>query len=104
MSKVLFFFFQNHVFMHFISYGPGDLCVFYSSYIYHKVSKFFPKVQTEEERIQKITPGRIGSVYFFPKESFKVLDGKPKLWGRRTGFGKYEAFYNNAYLPVELRM
>jgi hypothetical protein len=42
-------------------------------------------------------------VFFFPRESFKILDGKPKLWGRRTGFGKYEAFFNNFYVPVEKR-
>ena len=60
-----------------------------------------PKIQMEEEQAQKITPGRIGSVFFFLRESFMILDGKSKLWGRRTGFGKYEAFFNNFYVPVE---
>jgi len=42
-------------------------------------------VQMEEEQAQKITSGRIGSMFFFLRESFMILDSKSKLWGRRTG-------------------
>lgn len=56
--------------------------------IYHKVAKFYPKEQTVAQAAQQITPGRIGSVFFFPKVSYDVLKDKPQKWGYRTGFGK----------------
>jgi len=51
---------------------PGRFCIFYSSYIYHKVSKIFPNVQTIKQEEQKITPGRIESIFFFLKESYGI--------------------------------
>jgi len=42
----------------------------------------------EEE--EKITPGRIGSVFFFPRNSLNVLQGKPKRWAYKTAFGRNE--------------
>jgi hypothetical protein len=44
------------------------------------------------QQAQNITPGRIGSVFFFPEASFKILENKPLGWGQKTGFGKYEKF------------
>lgn len=38
----------------------------------------------------QITPGRIGSVFFFPRESLAQLQGKPKNWARDTAYGTWE--------------
>jgi hypothetical protein len=40
--------------------------------------------------MEAITPGRIGSVFFFPKESFEKLKDKRKNWGRETNYGRNE--------------
>jgi hypothetical protein len=32
----------------------------------------------------KLTPGRVGNVFFFPKASFDKLEGKPADWNRKT--------------------
>jgi hypothetical protein len=72
-------------------YGPGSVCIFYSSAIFHKVSTFFPLAQTVDQSSEAITPGRIGSVFFFPKDSLDILKGKPKNWGRETNFGRNES-------------
>jgi hypothetical protein len=58
-----------------------------------------PVVQTLAQQAQNITPGRIGSVFFFPQESFKILENKPPKWGQKTGFGKYEKFLTPGMLP-----
>jgi hypothetical protein len=76
-------------------YSPGDFCIFYSSVIYHKVAPFTPLPQTPEQALHNITPGRIGNVFFFPKNSLRILQGKPKRWGYRTAFGKNEHLYLN---------
>lgn len=55
-------------------------------------------IQTREQQAEKITPGRIGNVFFFPSESFKVLKDKPPLWGQVTAFGRYEKFVTNGML------
>lgn len=36
----------------------------------------------------KLTPGRIGHVFFFPQESLKQLEGKEKGWARKTNYGR----------------
>jgi hypothetical protein len=71
-------------------YKAGHVCIFYSSTIFHKVAKFEPLPQTESQGQQKITPGRIGSVFFFPQASYEILEGKPPQWRYRTAFGKNE--------------
>jgi hypothetical protein len=40
--------------------------------------------------MEKITPGRIGTVFFFPRNSLEILKGKPARWGYETAFGKNE--------------
>ena len=75
---------------HVIRYAPGDICIFFSSAIYHKVERFVPKVQTQEESNQNITPGRIGTVFFFPEASFEILQDKNEGWGYKTAFGRNE--------------
>jgi hypothetical protein len=74
-------------------YSPGDFCIFFSSYIHHKVAPFVPLPQTPEQVAQNITPGQIGSVFFFPKNSLRILQGKPKRWGYWTAFGKNEHLF-----------
>jgi hypothetical protein len=39
---------------------------------------------------QSIVPGRIGSVFFFPEVSYKILNGKRPNWGYETAFGRNE--------------
>jgi hypothetical protein len=64
------------------------VCIFYSSILFHKVAPFIPTPQTAAQKQEEITPGRIGTVMFFPKPSFDILKGKRKNWGRETNFGK----------------
>ena len=71
-------------------YKAGHVCIFYSSIIFHKVAKFVPLAQTQEDKAHSITPGKIGSVFFFPAASYQILKGKPAKWGYRTGFGRNE--------------
>jgi hypothetical protein len=41
-----------------------------------------------DQKDKGITPGRIGTVMFFPQASFDILKGKRKGWGKETNFGK----------------
>lgn len=75
------------------SYLPGDVCIFLSSRIVHKVETFYPLPQTPEEAMQGITPGRIGTVLFFPKPTLELLKGKGPGWAVRTAHGRYEHLY-----------
>lgn len=75
-------------------YAPGDFCIFFSSDIYHKVAPFIPLPQAPEQAAHNITPGRIGSVFFFPKNSLRILKGKPRRWGYTTAFGRNEHLYS----------
>jgi hypothetical protein len=59
--------------------------------MFHKVSKFQPVIQTGSEAEQKITPGRIGSVFFFPVASYDILKDKRPGWGYQTAYGRNEA-------------
>jgi len=56
--------------------------------IYHKVAPFIAKAQTAKQKAESVTPGRIGTVFFFPQASYEILEGKKKGWGRKTNFGK----------------
>lgn len=73
-----------------MSYDPGHVCIFYSSIIFHKVTKFYPHVQTTEQQEEKVTPGRIGTVFFFPKHSYTILKDKRPGWALETAFGRME--------------
>ncbi|KAJ3500114.1 hypothetical protein NLJ89_g9936 [Agrocybe chaxingu] len=70
-------------------YCPGSMCLFFSSLLHHEVEEFSPGIQTPEMMELGLTPGRIGTVFFFPKLSLHHLKGKPKGWGKRTGFGNW---------------
>jgi len=54
------------------------------------VATFNPSPQTILQAHEKITPGRIGSVFFFPSASYKVLKDKRPGWGYETAFGRNE--------------
>lgn len=41
--------------------------------------------------MQNITPGRIGNVFFFPKDSYQILSDKRPDWAYQTAFGKNDA-------------
>jgi len=41
-------------------------------------------------------PGRIGSVFFFPSQSYNILDGKREGWGYKTAFGRNEALVKDS--------
>lgn len=71
-------------------YSPGDLAIFYSSDIFHKVNTFTPMEQSLSAQRQDIMPGRIGTVFFFPKASYEILEDKPSGWGYQTAFGQNE--------------
>lgn len=75
------------------SYDPGHVCIFFSSTLYHKVAHFSPTLQTVEHKKSNLTPGRIGSVFFFPQESYQILNGKPANWGLETSFGRMENIF-----------
>jgi hypothetical protein len=71
-------------------YEPGSVCIFYSSSIFHKVATFIPHQQTLKQKAEKLTPGCIGTVMFFPTESYELLKDKYPRWGQMTNFGKDE--------------
>jgi len=50
-------------------------------------------VQQQEDYI---LPGRIGTVFFFPKESYKILQDKEKGWGYGSGFGQSDFLWQKA--------
>ena len=54
------------------------------------MARFTPNAQTVVQAQQAITPGRIGSVFFFPEASYKILEDKSPGWGYQTAFGKNE--------------
>jgi hypothetical protein len=40
-----------------------------------------------------LTPGRIGTVFFFPEPSFEILKDKPAGWGALTDYGRWAQFF-----------
>lgn len=55
--------------------------IFLSGVLYHSVSEWTSGSQSVGD---KLTPGRVGNVFFFPKASFDKLEGKPAGWNRKT--------------------
>jgi hypothetical protein len=58
-------------------YDPGTVVIFLSGQLYHSVSEWKPGMQAAGD---KVTPGRVGNVFFFPKASFDRLRDKPPGW------------------------
>lgn len=84
------------------SYDPGHVCIFYSSIIFHKVAAFKPEAQTASQAAQNLTPGRIGSVFFFPKDSYCILADKSPGWGFKTAFGRLESILSGRKVEVDV--
>jgi hypothetical protein len=63
------------------------MCFSFSSLLGHWVAPWRPKVQTVEMQEERITPGRIGTVFFFPKDSLQILLGKAPNWAATTAQG-----------------
>jgi hypothetical protein len=63
------------------------MCISFSSLLGHWVAPWRPKVQTVEMQEEGITPGRIGTVFFFPKDSLQNLVGKAPNWAATTALG-----------------
>ena len=55
-----------------------------SGLLYHGVEEWKPKLHLSEARV---TPGRIGNVFFFPRASYEKLKNKPKGWFVDTSGG-----------------
>ena len=63
------------------------MCFSFSSLLAHLVAPWRPKVQTVEMQEERITPGRIGTVFFFPKDSLQILADKAPHWAVTTAMG-----------------
>jgi hypothetical protein len=72
-------------------YRPGDVCFFLSGSVYHAVSEWKPTSKKDED---KVTPGRIGNVFFSPDTSLSRLTGKEPGWARDTSFGSALGLYD----------
>ncbi|TEB17147.1 hypothetical protein FA13DRAFT_1650302 [Coprinellus micaceus] len=64
-----------------LSYRPGDLAIFMAGHLYHAVDEWAP---TAVPSGAGVTPGRVSSVFFFPRHSFTKLEGRPRFWNMRT--------------------
>lgn len=56
--------------------------------LYHAVGEWHPAEPTEKMQRAKVTGGRVSHVFFFPKKSLKLLEGKPEDWAKATRAGK----------------
>lgn len=82
---------STHTIYYCQSYDPGAICIFFSSSMWHKVSQFRSHIQTQDQLQKSIIPGRIGTVFFFPKASLELLNRKETGWGLSTAFGAKES-------------
>lgn len=63
------------------------MIIFMSGALYHAVEKWEPMTQREEHG--DLTPGRVSTVFFFPKKSYDALKDKPELWHIDTVGGRF---------------
>ncbi|KIY62270.1 hypothetical protein CYLTODRAFT_361730, partial [Cylindrobasidium torrendii FP15055 ss-10] len=64
-------------------YGTGDVIIFMAGALYHKVARWVPVGNRENG----MAPGRVGHVFFFPRDSFRILQDKPPDWCKKTNGG-----------------
>ncbi|KAJ3571654.1 hypothetical protein NP233_g3623 [Leucocoprinus birnbaumii] len=66
------------------AYKSGDIVILYAAKLYHQVA---PWRCAPLDLSSKVTPGRIGNVFFSPANSVKELKDKEEGWAMRTGLG-----------------
>lgn len=87
---------QPHVFVCFSSLikifrqAAGDIFIGFTANLAHRVSKWTPIADAEEEKYG-VTPGRVSVVRFFHKAVYEELKDKAPGWGKDTEFGTREA-------------
>ncbi|KAF8058964.1 hypothetical protein FPV67DRAFT_1451185 [Lyophyllum atratum] len=67
-------------------YNPGDICIFQACKIFHAVARWTPKPMVEGD---VLTPGRISTVFFCPKNSIHQLKDKPPGWAKERDYGRW---------------
>ncbi|TFK59825.1 hypothetical protein BDN72DRAFT_780214, partial [Pluteus cervinus] len=80
-----------------LAYNKGDVIVSYAGRLTHKVTNWKPSPHYPPG----VTPGRVGTVFFFPKHSLDQLRGKPYHWGIKTGYGRYDC--NMQFAPRRIQ-
>ncbi|KAL0565144.1 hypothetical protein V5O48_016887 [Marasmius crinis-equi] len=63
---------------------PGDLLLIHANKVWHVVDVW---EATKMSKNHTTTPGRIGTVFFFPSDSLPHLEGREPGWGADTMFG-----------------
>lgn len=56
-----------------------------SGHLYHAIDEWQPAAVPEG---MGVSPGRVSSVFFFPADSFRILEGRPKFWNLKTMTGR----------------
>ncbi|KAJ3854704.1 hypothetical protein EV368DRAFT_36283 [Lentinula lateritia] len=77
-----------------LQYSPGHIVIGLTSILFHRVEDWTiatPSMeQLEEWKRWRLTPGRIGIVSFFPRNSYNLLNNKEAHWGADTQYGRRE--------------
>ena len=74
-----------------LRYPAGALLLMHSGKVVHRVGKWTSMRQEDLPAWAKergITPGRIGTVFMCPKDSYKKLSGKRPGWAAETAAGR----------------
>ncbi|KAF5313363.1 hypothetical protein D9611_008590 [Ephemerocybe angulata] len=66
-----------------LSYRPRDLVFLMAGHLFHAMGRWSPRDGGDD-----LSPGRAGTVFFFPKASFERLEGKPPRWNIDTVSGR----------------
>ncbi|KAJ7710664.1 hypothetical protein B0H17DRAFT_1123782 [Mycena rosella] len=83
-------------------YTPGDLCLSFARALYHGVEEWEPLPVDEKDILNKLIPGRISTVFFFPQSSLSTLEDKAAGWSRDTAGGLLPSFYCREMLNTGL--
>ncbi|KAH8068963.1 hypothetical protein BXZ70DRAFT_868758, partial [Cristinia sonorae] len=71
-----------------LRYNSGSIFLAPTGILAHRVAPWTGVAVPAHLAARGITPGRIGTVYMFPRSSFNKAEGKKPGWGIRTGFGR----------------
>ncbi|KAJ6603786.1 hypothetical protein B0H10DRAFT_2078693 [Mycena sp. CBHHK59/15] len=69
-------------------YRPGTMAAFYADCMIHSVGDW---EAVRMEKNDKMTPGRIGTVFYIPQSSAEALGDKEPGWGLKTNYGRFPA-------------